>query len=123
MLFLISSGACLHPRPAVGVHLAHLVPDLLGEEPGAPLLLVPQHAGFPDPTAACSVLWKQVDVCKLSLQQQGYNAMLIKLVLLHKKKMKRFVSKTLRVKRAPGRFLSSELQIAWKDLQGCCFFL
>jgi 1-acyl-sn-glycerol-3-phosphate acyltransferase len=86
MLFLISSGACLHPRPAVGVHLAHLVPDLLGEEPGAPLLLVPQHAGFPDPTAACSVLWKQVDVCKLSLQQQGYNAMLIKLVLLHKKK-------------------------------------
>ena len=65
-MLLISSSACLHPRPAVGVHLAHLVPDLLGEEPGAPLLLVPQHTGFPDATAS-SILRKQVDVCKLSL--------------------------------------------------------
>jgi hypothetical protein len=64
-LFLISSsGACLHPRPAVGVHLAHLVPDLLGEEPGAPLLLVPQHAGLPDAAGAGAgfVLRKQVHV-------------------------------------------------------------
>lgn len=33
----------LHPRPLLGVDLAHLVPDLLGEQPRPPLLPVPRH--------------------------------------------------------------------------------
>jgi len=58
----------LHPRPAVGVHLPHLVPDLLREQPSAPLLLVPQHTGFPD-AATSSILWEQINVCKFCLHQ------------------------------------------------------
>jgi hypothetical protein len=39
--------ASLHPRPLLGVELAHLVADLLGEESRLPLLPVPQHARLP----------------------------------------------------------------------------
>ena len=39
--------AALHPWPLLGVELAHLVPDLLGEESRPPLLPVPRHSGLP----------------------------------------------------------------------------
>jgi len=39
--------AAFHPWPLLGVELAHLVPDLLGEEPRPPLLPVPRHSGLP----------------------------------------------------------------------------
>lgn len=70
MLSRISSSACLHPRPAVCVHLPDLVPDLLREQSGAPLLLVPHDAGFPDATSTISILREQINICKFSLHQQ-----------------------------------------------------
>lgn len=58
---------CLHPRPSVGVCLPHLVPDLLREQPAAPLLSVPENASFPH-RAGASGIRKKIDVCQLGLQ-------------------------------------------------------